>query len=233
MKGYGASMPGERGRDVGIGRFASRRVIDKHPRARCRGIGKGRLPKLGYKVKVVSDLAKSGVESAVIRLIPANSVPQRRVTETQLLARQRRSYLGSEMGRVSKIGALASKANQVGMPGKHKSARDCGVQTSTIDVRVFPGFRPTQKFSVANIGIIFQGGRIACFRAGKHLQRISEQVGILPGSVQPTDSFCNRKQRSPGAGIKGLRYVQLTIAICSQRPISHEPPCQLNGTANR
>jgi hypothetical protein len=49
-------------------------------------MGKGRLPKLGYKVEVISDLAQSHIESPVVELIPADSVQHRRVTEAQLLA---------------------------------------------------------------------------------------------------------------------------------------------------
>jgi hypothetical protein len=49
-------------------------------------MGKGRLPKLGYKVEVISDLAQSRVESPVVELIPADSVQHRHVTEAQPLA---------------------------------------------------------------------------------------------------------------------------------------------------
>ena len=66
--------------------LASHSVIHEHPRTRCRSMGKGRLPKLGYKIEVISDLAQSGVESPVVELIPADSVQHRHVTEAQPLA---------------------------------------------------------------------------------------------------------------------------------------------------
>jgi hypothetical protein len=49
-------------------------------------MGKGGLPKLGYKVEVVSDLAQSRAESEMVALVPADSVRHRHVTEAQLLS---------------------------------------------------------------------------------------------------------------------------------------------------
>ena len=85
-RGETHSMIGESGQRLGIGGFASDGVIDEHPRTRSRRMGKGHLGKLGYKVEVVSDLPQSRVESAVVQLIPANSVQHRHVAEAQLLA---------------------------------------------------------------------------------------------------------------------------------------------------
>src|ERR1700678_3803393 len=105
------SVGSESRQGLRINRLVSHRIIDEHPRSRCRSVGEGGLPKLGYKVEVVSDLAQSSSESPVVELVPADSVRQRHVTEAQLLAGKRRLHLRSEMCRFRKISTLAAKAN--------------------------------------------------------------------------------------------------------------------------
>ncbi len=140
------SMGSKSGHHLRIERLASHSVIHEHPRTRCWSLGKGRLPKLGYKVEVISDLAQSGAESPVVELIPSDSVRHRHVTEAQLLAGIGRPHLGSKMCRFCKICAWASKANYLGIPGKDQRTRDGRIQTSAIDVESSLVFIPLRNF---------------------------------------------------------------------------------------
>src|ERR1700729_2936279 len=128
-----------------IDRLGPHRVIDEHPGTGRRRTGKGGLPKLCYKVEVVSDLAQSRTESPVVEFVPADAIRRRHMTEAQLLAGKRRLHLRREMCRFCKIGALAPKANYLVQPVKYQRARDGRIETSTINIRVVPGLHPAQE----------------------------------------------------------------------------------------
>src|ERR1700678_4561492 len=138
-----------------IDRLVSNGVIDKHPRTGRRSMGKGDLPKLGYEVEVVSNLAQSRTESPVVELVPADSIRHRHKTEAQLLAGKRRLHLRREMCRFCKIDTVAAQANDLRIPGKHQRTRDGRFETSTINIRVAPGLHPAQKSPVAHVVIVF------------------------------------------------------------------------------
>jgi hypothetical protein len=136
------------------------------------------------------------------------------------------------MCRFCKIGTLAAKANYVGIPGEDQRARNRRIQTSTIHVRIVPGPHTTQESPVANIVIIFQRGRIPCFRTGDHGQTMTEQACSFPGGFQSPHRPPNGKQ-CPAGRVKAIGCLQLAIAIRGQRADFHETPRKLDGAVER
>ena len=220
------SMGSESRQGLSIHRLVSHRVIDKHPGTGRRSIGKGRLPKLGYKVEVVSDLAQSRMRkpdgrarSSGLRPAPACDRSPTSCPETKTAPQKRNvpllqdRYFGCASKLLPHTGQTPARERwpHRDLHNKHascsRSSSRSGISGRAHRHRLLKPPRYVLLYRRASCR--GRSSRFAASRAAVNLRTVSAMESNVRGERSTFSAVC-----------------KLPIAIRSQRPDFHETPCK-------